>query len=56
MFSLSLACLPLSYLVNFFFHNLLYHLTWVPSMLFEDMALESCEGGEPLDQITRVSK
>ena len=53
---LSLPCLSSFVLFGFFFHNFLYHLTWVPSMIFEDMALESCEGGEPFDQITRVSK
>lgn len=43
------------YHIWLFFYNLLYHLTWVPSVDFEDMALESCEGGELFDQITRVS-
>jgi hypothetical protein len=30
-------------------------LTLVSLIFFEDMALESCEGGELFDQITRVS-
>ncbi len=46
----------LLFVMSFWFFSYLdYHLMWFLLLYREDMALESCEGGELFDQITRVS-